>query len=361
MLFIINIHLINVKDNRKIKVRKLVFLNLGKKLRSDVMDGKSFKVPVSFQEVLKAEKVVYQYLKPTQLIYYGGLSDLIGAEIYIKHENHHPGGSFKIRGGVNVMHHLNKAGIKGVITFSTGNHGISVATAAKWFGLEAVVVVPKGNNPVKNQLIKNTGAELIEAGETFDEAAKKVERLRQDKNLYYIHAANEPHLINGVGTEFLEIAKDLPNINTIILPIGAGSEVAAAVTVLKQLNPNIDIIAVQAEKSQAAYLSWKNKMIQTSKNKTFAGGFATGTAYELPFQIYKDSLADFVLLTEVEIKEGIALALKYTNNLAEGAGAATITAAVKIREKLKGKKVVLQMSGSNIDLNILKEVTNNYL
>jgi len=325
------------------------------------MDGKSFKDPVSFQEVLKAEKVVYQYLKPTQLIYYQGLSNLIGAEIYIKHENHHPCGSFKIRGGINAMNHLKNIGVKGVITFSTGNHGISVATAAKWFGLEAVVVVPEGNNSVKNQLIKNTGAKLIEAGKTFEEAAQRVEQLRQEKNLYYIHAANEPHLINGVGTEFLEIAKDLPNINTIILPIGAGSEVAAAVTVLKQLNPNIDIIAVQAEKSQAAYLSWKNKMIQTGENKTFAGGFATGTAYELPFQIYKDNLANFVLLTEAEIKEGIALALKYTHNLAEGAGAATIMAAIKIREKLKGKKVVLQMSGSNIDLNILKEVTNNYL
>lgn len=102
-------------------------------------------------------------------------------------------------------------------------------------------------------------------------------------------------------------------------------------------------------------------MIQTSENNTFAGGFATGAAYDLPFQIYKDSLADFVLLTETEIKEGIARALKYTNNLAEGAGAATIMAAIKIREKLKGKKVVLQMSGSNIDLSILKEVTEKYL
>lgn len=208
---------------------------------------KSLKNSVSFNEVLKAEKAIYQYLKPTQLIYYKGLSNLIGTEIYIKHENHHPGGSFKIRGGINVMHHLKNAGTEGVITFSTGNHGISVATAAQWLGLKVVVVVPKGNNPVKNQMIKNTGAILIEAGKTFEEAAQKVDQLRNEKNLYYIHAANEPHLINGVGTEFLEILKDIPDVDVIILPLGAGSEIAAAVTVLKQINPNIDIIAVQAE------------------------------------------------------------------------------------------------------------------
>ncbi len=317
--------------------------------------------PVALHEVLRAEKVVYQYLKPTPLMYNKGLSDDLDAEIYVKHENHHPGGSFKIRGGVNTMHHLKNDGIQGVITFSTGNHGISVATAAKWFGLEAVIVVPKGNNPVKNQQIKATGAELIEAGESFEEAAQMVEQLQEERNLYFIHAANEPHLINGVGTEFLEIIKELPDIDAVILPLGAGSEIAAAVTVLKQINPAIEIYAVQAEMSKAGYLSWKNKRIESSENKTFAGGFATGSAYELPFQIYREQLADFVLLTEDEIKEGIAMALKYTHNLIEGAGAAPIMAAKKLSERLRGKTVVLQMSGSNLDLKMLKEVSKEYL
>lgn len=325
------------------------------------MESKAHKSFVSLHEILKAEKIIYKYLKPTQLIYYKGLSELIGAEMFIKHENQHPGGSFKIRGGINVMHHLQKIGIEGVITFSTGNHGISVATAAKWLGLEAVIVVPEGNNPVKNQMIQDTGAILIEAGETFEEAAKKVEQIREEKNLYYVHAANEPHLINGVGTEFLEIIKDLPDLDAVILPLGAGSEIAAAITVLKQINPAIEIYAVQAEQSKAAYLSWKNKRIESSENKTFAGGFATGSAYELPFHIYKDHLSDFILLTEEEIKEGIVMALKYTHNLAEGAGAATIMAAKKLSNQLKGKKVVLQMSGSNIDLAVLKEITQKYL
>lgn len=324
----------------------------GKEMRFTTKD-----YPISIQEVFRAKENVYQFLKPTQLNYYKNLSNLIGAEIYIKHENHNPGGSFKIRGGVNIMHHLKEKGVQGVITFSTGNHGISVATAANWYGIDAVVVVPKGNNQAKNQMIIDAGAELIEEGNNFEEAAKFVEKISKEKNLYYIHAANEPHLINGVGTVFLEIINDLPDVDVVILPLGAGSEVAAAVTVLKKINPNIEIIAVQAEASKAAYLSWENKNIEKTENKTFAGGFATGSAYRVPFEIYKNKLDDFVLLTESEIKKGISFALKYTHNLAEGAGSAPIMAAIQLKDKLKNKKVVLQMSGCNIDKEILKEVT----
>lgn len=303
--------------------------------------------PISLKEVLQAEKVVYQSIKPTQLNYYKSLSNEIGANIYIKHENHLPGGSFKIRGGLNIMHHLKQQNVKGVITFSTGNHGISIATAAKMAGIEATIVVPKGNNKEKNQRIREAGAFLEQAGDDFEQAAQFGAKIQKERNLYYIHAANEPHLINGVGTEFTEIMRELPNIDAIVLPIGGGSELAAAVTVLKTINPKIEIYAVQAEVSKAAYLSWKTGKITQSVNKTFAGGFATGTGYELPFALYKDQLSDFILLSEEEISKGIHLALVHTHNLAEGAGASTIIAAQKIKERLKGKNVVLQMSGCN--------------
>jgi len=303
--------------------------------------------PISLKEVLQAEKVVYQSIKPTQLNYYKSLSAEIGANIYIKHENHLPGGSFKIRGGLNIMYHLKQQNIKGVITFSTGNHGISIATAAKMAGIEATIVVPKGSNKEKNQRIKETGAFLEEAGDDFEQAAQFGAKIQKERNLYYIHAANEPHLINGVGTEFTEIMRELPELDAIILPIGGGSELAAAVTVLKTINPKIEIYAVQAEASKAAYLSWKTGEIMQSANKTFAGGFATGTAYELPFSLYKNQLSDFILLSEEEISKGIHLALVHTHNLAEGAGASTLIAAQKIKDRLKGKNVVLQMSGCN--------------
>ncbi len=305
------------------------------------------KYPVSLLEVIRAKKPVYQYLLPSHLTQYDGLSNLLSAQIYIKHENHNATGTFKVRGAVNLMHYLKQAGVQGVITFSTGNHGISVAATASWFGLKAVVVVPVNNNPAKNRKIRETGAELIEAGSTFEESAKVVGKIAGERELYYVHPANEPHLINGVGTEFLEIIEALPSVDAVIVPIGAGSEAAAAVTVLKTISPRVEIYAVQAESSSAAYLSWKSGSIQSAANQTFAGGFATGTGYEIPFEIYKDQLTDFVLLSESEIYEGIALAAYYTQNFVEGAGASTLMAAIKLKEQLKGKNVVLQFSGAN--------------
>lgn len=305
------------------------------------------KCPISLVEAIRAKNTVYQHLLQTPLTRYEGLSNLLDAQIYIKHENHNPTGSFKVRGGVNLMHHLKKAGTQGVITFSTGNHGISVALTASLFGLTAVIVVPENNNPAKNRKIRETGAELIEAGTSFEEASKVVEKMAAERELYYVHPANEPHLINGVGTEFMEIIEKLPDVDAVIVPIGAGSEAAAAVTVLKSINPKIEIYAVQAKNSSAAYQSWKAGVIKAAENTTFAGGFATGTGYEIPFEIYKDNLEDFVLLSEAEIYEGIALASYYTQNFVEGAGASTIMAALKLKDKLKGKKVVLQFSGSN--------------
>ncbi|MBL7005080.1 MAG: pyridoxal-phosphate dependent enzyme [Gammaproteobacteria bacterium] len=311
--------------------------------------------PISLTEVIKAKKSVYQHLTPTPLTHYNGLSTLLAADIYVKHENHNPTGTFKIRGGINLMHHLKQAGVKGVITFSTGNHGLSVATSASMFDIKATIVVPEHNNPAKNRKIIETGAELIEAGKTFEEASKVVEQIVKEKNLYYVHPADEPHLINGVATEFLEIIEKLPDMDVLIAPIGAGSELAAATTVLKTINPNIQIYAVQAENSPAAYRSWKSGIITTADNTTFAGGFATGTGYATPFEIYKNSLEDFVLLSEEEIYNGIALAGYYTQNIVEGAGGSTISAAIKLKDKLKGKKVVLQFSGCNESPEVIQK------
>lgn len=320
---------------------------------------KSFKdYPVSLNEVIRAKAIVSNFLSPTELTHYEGLSQAIGAEIHIKHENHNPTGTFKIRGGMTLLHHLKRANIPGVITFSTGNHGLSIATAARWLGMKAVIVVPKNNNPVKNRAILETGAELVEAGASFEEASITVEQLSQEQDLYYAHPADDPLLINGVGTEFLEIIEKLPDIDVMILPIGAGSEVAAAITVLRAFRPHMEIIAVQAHNSPAAYNSWQQKSICSAPNTTFAGGFATGKGYETTFNIYKEALDDFILLTEDEIYDGIGAAFYYTHNLAEGAGASPIMAAWKLRSKLKGKKVALQMSGCNASPQEIVEATS---
>lgn len=302
---------------------------------------------ISLQNVLGAREILKKYLIPAPLRQYPSLNRLAGAEVFVKHENHNPTGTFKIRGGINLMHHLSQEKISGVITYSTGNHGTSVATSAKMFHMPAVIVVPENSNPLKIQSIKDSGAELIEYGKDFEESGKKVAELVNERGLYFVHPANEAGLINGVGTEFLEILEAVPDLDVMIIPIGAGSEAAAAITVLKQIRPDIRIIGVQAEASNAAYLSWKEKRIVSAPNKTFAGGVATGTAYEIPFSLYKDALDDFILLTEEELYQGIALAAHHTRNLTEGAGSACLRAAVKIRNRLKGKKIAIQMSGGN--------------
>ncbi|MCK5163914.1 MAG: pyridoxal-phosphate dependent enzyme [Desulfobacula sp.] len=302
---------------------------------------------ISLSNALGAREILKKFLAPTPLRQYPSLDRLIGAKIFVKHENHNPTGTFKIRGGINLMHQLRGMGTKGVITYSTGNHGTSVATSAKMFDLKAVVVVPEKSNPLKIQSIKDAGAELIEHGKDFEAAGRKVTQLADERGLYFVHPANEAHLINGVATEFLEIVEMVPDIDTMIIPIGAGSEAAAAITVLKQICPKIEIIGVQAQASKAAYLSWKQKKIVSASNTTFAGGVATGTAYEVPFSLYKNALDDFVLLTEKELYQGIALAAHHTRNLTEGAGSACLRAALKIRDRLHGKKVVIQMSGGN--------------
>jgi len=302
---------------------------------------------VSLIETLRARERIRPFLQPTQCLPNAELSQLLDAEVFIKYENHNPTGTFKIRGGLNLMAQLADDAIDGVITFSTGNHGLSVAYCAAQFEIPATIVVPKNNNPAKNRLIKNAGATLIEAGDNFEQAAQVVEKLCREQSLYYVHPANQPQLINGVGSEFLEILETVPHLDVMIVPIGAGSEAAAAVTILKGINPDIEIYAVQAEASSAAWQSWKAGEITSSSNHTFADGVATGIAYELPFSIYKDQLEDFVLLSEDEIYQSIALAGYYSHSLLEGAGASTIMAAIKLKDRLKGKKVALQFSGGN--------------
>lgn len=311
---------------------------------------------ISLAHSLGSRHILKAHLPPTPLRQYQSLDRLVGAQLFIKHENHNLTGSFKIRGGINLIHHLKKDGIKGVITYSTGNHGTSVATSAKLFGLKAVVVVPKNATPLKVMSIKDTGAEIIQSGKDFEEAGKKVTELVEKRGLYFVHPANEPHLINGVATGFIEIIEQVPDLDTMIIPIGAGSEAAAAISTLHSIRPEIEIIGVQAKTSSAAYQSWQQQEIVSASNATFAGGFATGTAYDLPFSFYKKALADFVLLSEEELYQGIALAIHHTRNLAEGAGAACLRAAIKIRDRLKNKKVAIQMSGGNASAAELQEV-----
>jgi len=312
---------------------------------------------ISLAQVEAAQQIVYQHMRPTPLIHYPLLSQEMGCQAYVKHENHTPIGAFKIRGGLNLMAHLAHQGVSGVITATRGNHGQSVALAAQWYGIPATIVVPVGNNPEKNALMRAQGAELIEHGRDFDEARALVEELQHERGLRYVHPANEPLLINGVGTYWLEVYQDLPDLDVAFVPVGGGSGVCAAITVLKALKPSVRIVGVQAENASAVYQSWINgKFCETDSANTFADGLATRVAFALPFGIMQAGLDAMVLVSEEEMRQSIVRLLRTTHNLAEGAGAAPLAAAWKLRESLVGQKVVMVLSGGNIDLETLRWV-----
>ena len=318
---------------------------------------------ITFQEIIAARRIVTQYLKPTPLVHYPELSERLGFQAYIKHENHHPTGSFKVRGGINFMHHLPQVQReKGVLTATRGNHGQSIAYAAQQFGVKATVVVPHGNNPEKNCAMRAYGAELIEHGSDFDEALALCETLQAERGLYYVHPCMEPALFHGVGTYSLEIFESLPDVDVIIVPIGGGSGSCGAITVSKAINPNVKVIGVQAENAPAIYRSWKSgQRVETDSCDTIADGLATRAPFSLPLSIINKGVHDIVLLSEAELEEGIRLALRWTHNLAEGAGASPIAAAHKLTDKLAGKRVVMVMSGANLDTKTLKKVLTHQL
>ncbi len=313
---------------------------------------------VTFHGIIAARETVYEYLEPTPLRYYPELSEKLGFQAYIKHENHLPTGSFKVRGGINLMHNLPKKQRKqGVLTATRGNHGQSIAYAAAQLGVNATIVVPHGNNPEKNSAMRAFGAELIVHGTDFDEALELCDTLQAERGLYYIHPGMEPALIHGVGTYSFEIFESLPDVHTIIVPIGGGSGVCGAITVGNAINPNVNIIGVQAENAPAIYRSWKaGKPVETASCNTIADGLATRVPFPVPFSIIKDDIHDIVLLSEADFQEGIRMAIRWTHNLAECAGAASLAAGLKLSDRLAGQNVVMVMSGGNIDNETLQAI-----
>lgn len=312
----------------------------------------------TLRDVFRARRLIAPYLTRTPLNYSPGLSKLIGADIYIKHENVQPIGAFKVRGGINRVAALSREEKQqGVITASTGNHGQSIAYAARLFGVRAVILAPEGNNPDKVASMQNLGAEVILYGKDFDEAREYAEQMARDDGLVYIHPANDPLLIAGVGTMGLEIIEDLPDVNVIISPVGGGSCASGNAIVAKSIDPAIRIIGVQSEHAPVAYRSWKEGRLLTGDSpKTFAEGMATRVAFALTQSILRDLLDDFILVSDEELKRAILVLLETTHHLAEGAGAASTAAALRLKDDLHGKNVCLILSGANLTLDTLADI-----
>ena len=316
----------------------------------------SLRLP-DFSDVIRARETIAPYLKPTPLYNYNSLGALVGGPVWIKHENHNPTCAFKVRGGVNFMAHLSPDLRKlGVVTASTGNHGQSVAFAGSVFGARVVVAMPNGANAVKVDGIRDLGGEVRFVGSCFDDCRAYVEEIGARGEMYYLSSGDEPLLIAGVATHTVEIIEALPDVDVIVVPVGSGSGAAGACIAARAMNPTIKVIGVQSEAAPSAYLSWKEARRVEAPARTFAEGLATAAPFELPQAILRRDLDDFILVGEAEIRSAMRLIIEKTRNLVEAAGAAPLAAALKIRDRIRGKRTALIVSGGNATMASLAEV-----
>jgi threonine dehydratase len=314
--------------------------------------------PPTLQDIYAARPRVYSALSPTPLLKHPLLDDALGLDLWVKHENHNPTCAFKIRGGLNLVAQLSDEDKRrGVISASTGNHGQSIAFASKLHGVRCRILVPVGNNPEKNGSMRAMGAEVVEHGRDFDEARERVEQMVEAEGWRYVHSANEPHLLAGVGTYALEIFEARPDADVILVPIGGGSGACGCCIVRSGLRSKAKVIGVQAARADAFARSWRGPTrVAGDSADTFAEGMATRVTFDLTFGLLKQELDDVVTLDEEQLRDGVRMGLGLTHNLVEGAGGSTLAAAKASRNDLAGKKVVCVMSGGNIDAATLRRV-----
>jgi threonine dehydratase len=308
----------------------------------------------TLHDVIAARPHVYRYLKPTPLYRYFGLSNLIGANVWVKHENHLPTGAYKVRGGLNLVAHLSgRERESGLFTASTGNHGQSIAFAAHAYGLRATIAVPEGANRGKVAAMRSLGATVVFQGPNYESALKWVVNAAAEQGGRLV-GGTEDRLIHGVGTYSLEIVEELPEVDIIIVPVGAGSGACATSIVAKTINPRIEIIAVQSAQAPAMQKSWAAGKPVSAVAHTVADGLALSVPFENTRVILQKYLDDFVLVEDLAIEAAILLLLEHTHNLAEGAAAAPLAAALDLKDRLAGKNVVLVMTGGNLSIDRLR-------
>lgn len=311
-------------------------------------------------DVYRARRVLADHLAPTPLIFAEQLSERLGVTIYVKCENLQPIGAFKVRGGLYLMSRLSADQRKrGVVGASTGNHGQSIAYAARTFGAKATIFVPEQANPLKVASMKRLGADIVHHGTDFDAAFVAAEQLAEEHGAHFIHSADEPDLIAGVATASLEVMEQVPDLDALFVPIGGGSGLCGACLVGKALNPDLIVTGVQAEGAPVVYESWQERKLKTlDQVDTFAEGLATRTAFRLPAAMLWDVVDDIMLVSDAELRQSMLTLIETTHMAAEGAGAAALAGLYKQRDAFQGKRVAIMLSGGNVTLDGLQEALN---
>jgi threonine dehydratase len=316
------------------------------------------KSPISIADVEAAAARLAPYLSPTPLREYPRLDAELGygLRVRVKHENHQPTQSFKIRNGLNtVLARSAEERARGGIGASTGNHGLGIAYAGRLTGTPITVCVPLGNNAEKNAAITALGARLVESGATYDETVVECRRLQEEQGLVLLHSTNDPLVVAGAATMTLECLVQEPELDALVLALGGGSQAVGALTVAAALRPSLKIYAVGATTAPAQYESWKTgQMLERQPANTFAEGIATGSAYALTFEALRAGLAGFVQVSEEEMRAAIRDLHRLTGNLAEGAGAAGFAGLRKLAPQLEGQRVGIAICGGNLSLAELR-------
>jgi threonine dehydratase len=316
--------------------------------------------PISYRDVLQARERIRPHLPKTPLRSYAPLDAEVGRgiKVLVKHENHNPTNSFKARNGLSLMSALSgETRRRGIVAATRGNHGLGLAWAGSLLGGRVTICVPRGNNPEKNEAMRGFGVDLVEEGRDYDEVARVAESLVRERGLHLAHSTNDPLVIAGAGTLTLEILEESPGIEALVIGVGGGSQAVGALTVARELRPDMKVYGVQAERASAIHDSWHaGRPIAKDSADTFADGLATRNVYDLTFPALRQGLAGFVVVSEGEIASALRLLLRTTHNLVEGAGAAGLAGLLKLRDTLAGKTVGVVLSGANIDAATLRRV-----
>jgi len=320
---------------------------------------------IDLRDIKDAREAIKNLVKRTPLVRSTFLSDFCGGEVYLKLENLQITNSFKIRGALNRMLHLSTEEMKqGVVTASAGNHAQAVAIGAEKLNLSAKIVIPRNTPKVKIDKIKKHNVELILHGDIYDEAEQKAIDLAKKDGLTYISPYNDKLVIAGQGTVGLEILEDLPNVDTMIVPVGGGGLISGISVAVKSIEPSVQIIGVQSEASPAMYESLKaGKIVDVEMRESIADGLFGGIEKSsITFGIVQEYVDDFLLVKEETIRKAVFLLWDKEKQVAEGAGAIAITPIIEDKDLFMGKKIVAVISGGNIEdklfQNILASETN---
>src|SRR3954471_2320241 len=292
--------------------------------------------PIGIEDVRRAQARIAGFLPPTPLRRYAELDEAVGAPVLVKHENHQPTNSFKVRNALAALTALVErdplAARRGIAAATRGNFGQGLAYAGRLLGVPVTVCVPVGNNPEKNRAMRDLGAELVEGGASFDDALAAMALLAQRRGLTVVHSADDREVIAGAATMTVELLAQaeaqgrLPDV--LLLAVGGGSQAVGALVVCAAVAPATRVIAVQAAGAPAFHDSWRaGRVLTTATADTIADGVATRTAYALTFPALRAGLADVDLVDEAAIAAAIRLALRSTHTLVEGAGALGLAAA----------------------------------